>query len=105
MSLLPSVPAASSDAGKDATLRAAEKAGFFPVKLIEGPEAAALYTTHTCDFAPNIGDAFIVCDAGLATVNLTSYEVDSLTRWPMFKELVPTTGKCAYLTPGKASPR
>lgn len=62
------VPAVWSDAAKDATLKAAEKAGMGArgeLKLISEPEAAAVYTLKAIQ--PNhlkIGDNFIVCDAG-----------------------------------------
>jgi hypothetical protein len=64
------VPAVWSDAAKDATLRAAEKAGMGnkgDLKLISEPEAAAVYTLKAIQ--PNhlkIGDNFIVCDAGVS---------------------------------------
>jgi hypothetical protein len=39
-----------------------------------------------------VGDAFVLCDAGGGTVDLISYEVDSVTPLEL-KELVPGTGK------------
>jgi hypothetical protein len=63
------VPAVWSDSAKDATLKAAEKAGMgnrHDLKLISEPEAAAVYTLKAIQ--PNhlkIGDNFIVCDAGM----------------------------------------
>jgi hypothetical protein len=68
------VPAVWSDAAKDATLKAAEKAGMGnkgDLKLISEPEAAAVYTLKAIQ--PNhlkIGDNFIVCDAGESGHNL-----------------------------------
>lgn len=64
------VPAVWSDSAKDATLKAAEKAGMGSresgdLKLISEPEAAAVYTLKAIQ--PNhlsVGDNFIVCDAG-----------------------------------------
>lgn len=62
------VPAVWSDAAKNATLRAAERAGMgsmHDLKIISEPEAAAVYTLKAIQ--PNhlrIGDNFIVCDAG-----------------------------------------
>jgi len=70
-------------------------AGMFPVTLIKEPEAAALYTMHSLDFALNIGDAFVVCDAGGGTVDLISYEVVALSPNLQLKELVPGTGGMA----------
>ncbi|KAH6633887.1 putative hsp70 protein [Chaetomium sp. MPI-SDFR-AT-0129] len=90
-----SVPAVWSDAAKNATLQAAKIAGIFPVTLIKEPEAAALYTMHSLDFSLNIGDAFVVCDAGGGTVDLISYEVVGLSPSLQVKELVPGTGGMA----------
>ena len=67
------VPAVWSDAAKDSTLKAAEKAGMGnkgELKLISEPEAAAVYTLKAIQ--PNhlkIGDNFIVCDAGRSCVS------------------------------------
>lgn len=72
--------------------QAAKLAGLHPVTLIKEPEAAALYTMHSLDFALNIGDAFVICDAGGGTVDLISYEVVSVTPKLEVKELVPGTG-------------
>ncbi|KAK4183350.1 hypothetical protein QBC35DRAFT_467376 [Podospora australis] len=83
-----SVPAVWSDAAKNATLQASKIAGIFPVTLIKEPEAAALYTMHSLDFSLNIGDAFVVCDAGGGTVDLISYEVVGLNPNLQVKELV-----------------
>lgn len=76
------VPAVWSDSAKDATLKAAEKAGMgnrHELKLISEPEAAAVYTLKAIQ--PNhlkVGDNFIVCDAGkigpaCQSSNLTRY--------------------------------
>lgn len=65
------VPAVWSDSAKDATLKAAEKAGMgnrHDLKMISEPEAAAVYTLKAIQ--PNhlkVGDNFVVCDAGMAT--------------------------------------
>ncbi len=61
--------------------------------LIKEPEAAALYTMHSLDFSLNIGDVFVVCDAGGGTVDLISYEVLGLSPTLQVKEIVPGTGK------------
>lgn len=93
-----SVPAVWSDAAKNATLQASKIAGIFPVTLIKEPEAAALYTMHSLDFSLNVGDAFVVCDAGGGTVDLISYEVVGLSPNLQVKELVPGTGKAPLET-------
>jgi len=90
-----SVPAVWSDAAKHATLEAAKMAGMFPVTLIKEPEAAALYTMHSLDFALNVEDVFVVCDAGGGTVDLISYEVVAVTPNLQLRELVPGTGGMA----------
>lgn len=72
--------------------QAAERAGISPVILIKEPEAAALYTMHSLNFTLNVGDAFVVCDAGGGTVDLISYEVVGLSPSLQLKELVPGTG-------------
>jgi len=66
------VPAVWSDSAKDATLKAAERAGMGEgkrrPKLISEPEAAAVYTLKAIQ--PNhlkVGDNFVVCDAGKET--------------------------------------
>lgn len=87
------VPAVWSDAAKNATVQAAKVAGLFPVTLIKEPEAAALYTMHSLDFTLNVGDAFVVCDAGGGTVDLISYEVTDRNPKLQLKELVPGKGK------------
>lgn len=75
------VPAVWSDSAKDATLKAAEKAGMGKkgdLKLISEPEAAAVYTLKAIQ--PNhltVGDNFVVCDAGmiLQTSGLLSIDI------------------------------
>jgi molecular chaperone DnaK (HSP70) len=64
----------------------------FPVTLIKEPEAAALYILYLLDFILDIGDAFLVCDAGGGTVDLISYEVEEVRPHLKLKELVPGSG-------------
>ncbi|KAI2626431.1 actin-like ATPase domain-containing protein [Hypoxylon sp. NC1633] len=90
-----SVPAVWSDKAKDRTLRAAKKAGIHPVTLIKEPEAAALYTLHLHERALNVGDAFLVCDAGGGTVDLITYEITSLAPALELAEVVPGSGGMA----------
>ena len=65
-------PAVWSDSAKNMTLLAAERAGMgsrTEIQMISEPEAAAVYTLKAIQ--PNhlnIGDNFIVCDAGGGTV-------------------------------------
>ena len=115
------VPAVWSDKAQDATLRvrscrpsqagcrswsprvsfkltvgiqqqAARNAGLGPVRLVKEPEAAALFTLHQMgDQGLEVGDAFVICDAGGGTVDLISYEITSLKPFAL-KELVAATG-------------
>lgn len=73
--------------------KAAEAAGMKPITLIKEPEAAALYTFRNLGFSIKSDDAFVVCDAGGGTVDLVSYEVESLHPTTRIKELVPGNGK------------
>lgn len=77
------VPAIWTDAAKDATLRVAEKAGMGTnLYMISEPEAAAIYALRTMGEQQKLlrsGDNFIVCDAGGGTVDLISYEIQTLT--------------------------
>ncbi|KAJ4859795.1 hsp70 protein domain-containing protein [Trichoderma breve] len=75
-------PAVWSDTAKNTTLQAAERAGMgsrSEIQMISEPEAAAVYTLKAIQ--PNhlnIGDNFIVCDAGGGTVDLIAYKIISL---------------------------
>ncbi|KAI1143759.1 actin-like ATPase domain-containing protein [Hypoxylon sp. FL0543] len=90
-----SVPAVWSDKAKDRTMRAAKQAGIHPVILIKEPEAAALYTLHVHQRALNVGDSFLVCDAGGGTVDLITYEVTKLSPALELVEVVPGSGGMA----------
>ena len=71
------VPAVWSDAAKDATLKAAKRAGMGNnITLISEPEAAAVYALKSMQ-SGNLSDGnnFIVCDAGGGTVDLISFEI------------------------------
>ncbi|KAL9090220.1 MAG: hypothetical protein Q9159_002120 [Coniocarpon cinnabarinum] len=88
------VPAVWTDRAKDVTLKAAKAAGVQPARLITEPEAAALYTLNQMsNFSLKIGDAFVVCDAGGGTVDLISYEVQSLVPRLQLVELVEPSGE------------
>ncbi|EAT85318.2 hypothetical protein SNOG_07852 [Parastagonospora nodorum SN15] len=92
------VPAVWSDSAKDATLKAAEKAGMgkrHELQLISEPEAAAVYTLKAIQ--PNylkIGDNFIVCDAGGGTVDLIAYKILQLNPLRVEESAVGTGGLC-----------
>jgi hypothetical protein len=91
ITLVITVPAVWSDAAKDRTMQAFDKAGWnsleFPqlknTLIATEPEAAAIYTIRTLrgtaqnrDF--KVGDGFIVCDMGGGTVDLIAYKVTKL---------------------------
>ncbi|KAF3092569.1 hypothetical protein TWF225_001905 [Orbilia oligospora] len=76
------VPAVWSPVAKDRTLKAAKKAGLpSNIKLVTEPEAAALATLKevSSEERLNLGDVFIVCDAGGGTVDLISYMVTEVS--------------------------
>jgi hypothetical protein len=74
-------------------IQAARNAGITPVQLVKEPEAAALYTLrHMGNKGLQVGDAFVLCDAGGGTVDLISYEIMQLNPLQV-KELVSPSGK------------
>lgn len=98
MDFILTVPAVWSDAAKNATLQAAERAGMgnrHTLKLISEPEAAAVYTLRMIQ--PNgltVGDNFIVCDAGGGTVDLIAYQVTQVAPLRVEESAVGTGGLC-----------
>lgn len=92
------VPAVWSDAAKNATLQAAEKAGMghrHELKLISEPEAAAVYTLRTIQPSGlKVGDNFVVCDAGGGTVDLIAYKVTQVYPLRVEESAVGTGGLC-----------
>ncbi|RPB20356.1 actin-like ATPase domain-containing protein [Terfezia boudieri ATCC MYA-4762] len=89
-------PAVWSDKSKHATLMAAERTGMarcFQIRLISEPEAAALYTLKSIQPGNlQVGDNFVVCDAGGGTVDLISYEIVRTQPSLQIKESVTGTG-------------
>lgn len=92
------VPAVWSDAAKNATLQAAERAGMgsrHELKLISEPEAAAVYTLKTIQPSGlKVGDNYVVCDAGGGTVDLIAYKVNQLNPLRIEESAVGTGGLC-----------
>ncbi|KAK9474219.1 uncharacterized protein V1510DRAFT_306418 [Dipodascopsis tothii] len=76
------VPAIWTDAGKNATRRAAVQAGFIKdindrrLTLITEPEAAAIFCAREDANKVHAGEAFLVVDCGGGTVDLIAYEVE-----------------------------
>ncbi|KAF4585832.1 hypothetical protein GQ602_005137 [Ophiocordyceps camponoti-floridani] len=91
-------PAVWSDAAKNATRLAAERAGMgrrSEIQMISEPEAAAVYTLKAIQ--PNnlhVGDNFVVCDAGGGTVDLIAYKIMSLKPLRVEESAVGTGGLC-----------
>ncbi|RSL72961.1 hypothetical protein CEP53_000914 [Fusarium sp. AF-6] len=98
------VPATWSDAAKQLTLDAARDAGFASrphdrVRLITEPEAAAHLalrsSIHHVQDLIEVGARVMVCDLGGGTVDITSYEVQSISPGLKLRELcVGGGGKC-----------
>jgi len=74
------VPAVWSDAAQAKTRSCAEAAGMGKnLQIISEPEAAAIYALHAMDpHSIQVGDTFVLCDAGGGTVDLISYTVTEL---------------------------
>ncbi|RYP73513.1 hypothetical protein DL771_003552 [Monosporascus sp. 5C6A] len=91
------VPAIWSDLAKSKTLEACKRAGGpfrnSPITLISEPEAAAIYTLHGLDpHGLEVGDSFVICDAGGGTVDLISYTITNLKPILEIKEASPGSG-------------
>ena len=78
------VPAIWSDAAKKKTEDAAIRAGMgneHTLELLSEPESAAVYTLKNIDNAHSqirVHDRIVVCDAGGGTVDLISYDIQSI---------------------------
>ena len=74
------VPAVWSDSAQAKTRSCAFKAGMGKdLQIISEPEAAAIYALHAMDpHSVQVGDTFVLCDAGGGTVDLISYTVTEL---------------------------
>ncbi|KAI8935133.1 hypothetical protein NX059_007727 [Plenodomus lindquistii] len=107
VTLIITVPAVWSDAAKDATLQAIDKAGFNNWEmpqlkrtiLTTEPEAAAIYTIQSLrggvqDEQFAVGDGFIVCDMGGGTVDLISYRVAGIEPTALEETTVGTGSQC-----------
>ena len=83
------VSATQSDKAKETTLEAAVNAGIFPVVLIKEHEAANLCVIDQVGKQGlEVGNTFVLCDAGGGTIDLSEYEIAAL-RPLQLKELVP----------------
>jgi hypothetical protein len=107
ITLVVTVPAVWSDAAKDRTLQAFQKAGFnsreFPLLqrqiVTTEPEAAAIHTIKGMrgtvqEKSLSVGDGFMVCDMGGGTVDLISYKVSSLQPTTIAEATVGSGAQC-----------
>lgn len=92
------VPAIWSPLAKDKTLEIARKAGLpDEIELVTEPEAAALAVLkERCDDGDTlqVGDCFVVCDAGGGTVDLISYKITGLNPLAVEECVVGDGGLC-----------
>lgn len=90
------VPAVWSESAQASTRRCAEKAGMgigSRLHIITEPEAAAMYALDAMDpHNIEVGDTFVLCDAGGGTVDLISYTVSALKPTLQIKEAAPGSG-------------
>ncbi|TVY82722.1 Heat shock 70 kDa protein 12A [Lachnellula suecica] len=91
------VPAIWSEVAKEKTLKACKDAGLSPsqgkISLVSEPEAAAIFALHDLDpHELQIGDSFVLCDAGGGTVDLISYTIAELQPILKIREAAPGTG-------------
>jgi len=80
--LVLTVPAIWDHHAQELTREAAHKAGMMKrpnmkLELVSEPEAAARYVFNE-NLSLQVGDAFVVCDAGGGTIDLISYQVERL---------------------------
>lgn len=63
------------------------------LRVVSEPEAAAIWSLHRlAEYAPKVGDIFVVCDASGGTVDLISYEITALRPILRVIEAVPGHG-------------
>ena len=89
------VPAVWSDTAQAKTRNCAFNAGMGKdVQIISEPEAAAIYALHAMDpHSIEVGDTFVLCDAGGGTVDLISYTVSELKPILKVTEAAPGSGR------------
>ncbi|KAL9595123.1 MAG: hypothetical protein Q9219_006640 [cf. Caloplaca sp. 3 TL-2023] len=89
------VPAMWSESAVAKTRQCAENAGMgtgAALQIIAEPEAAAVYALHRmAAYDPQIGDTFIVCDAGGGTVDLVTYRI--ISRKPKLRVVEVVSGQ------------
>ncbi|PUU79590.1 hypothetical protein B9Z19DRAFT_979106 [Tuber borchii] len=98
------VPAVWSDKARQMTMEAAIRAGLGVragedstglLRLITEPEGAAEYALRSIQpNSMNVGDCFVVCDAGGGTVDLISYRISSLIPLQLNEVAIGTGALC-----------
>ncbi|KAF7529710.1 hypothetical protein G7054_g9760 [Neopestalotiopsis clavispora] len=91
------VPAVWSVSAQNMTLRCARNAGMAlssQPEVISEPEAAAIYGLGKTmnDVSLNVGDTFVICDAGGGTVDLITYKITELGDHPSVIEAAAGSG-------------
>ncbi|KAH8723592.1 Hsp70 family protein [Phaeosphaeriaceae sp. PMI808] len=107
ITLLVTIPAIWSDAAKNLTLQAVQRAGFnnthFPqlkrTVLVTEPEAASIYTIKTLHGTTyeqqlKLGNGFIICDMGGGTADRISYRIAKLQPTVIEEATVGTGDQC-----------
>ncbi|MCJ1346745.1 hypothetical protein MMC31_004963 [Peltigera leucophlebia] len=96
------VPAIWKDYARQGMEEAARKSGILDPRLAgpttltfaPEPEAAALATLCENGRSINVGDVFVICDAGGGTVDLISYEVGDTDPIELHETVIGTGGLC-----------
>jgi Hsp70 protein len=88
------VPAIWSEAAKYRTRGCAKRAGMGgDLQIISEPEAAVIYALDATDPENlQVGDTFVLCDAGGGTVDLISYTIEELKPTLRIREAAPGNG-------------
>lgn len=90
------VPAIWTDRAQYRTRVCAERAGMGDrneLQIISEPEAAGIFALDTMpNIGLNVGETFVVCDAGGGTVDLVSYTIKTLKPSPSVYETAPGSG-------------
>jgi molecular chaperone DnaK (HSP70) len=90
------VPAIWREAAKEKTKVACQKAGFktsTEIHLVSEPEAAAISALHGLDpHGLQVGESFVLCDAGGGTVDLITYTITALHPILSVREAASGTG-------------
>ncbi|KAF8536961.1 hypothetical protein BDD12DRAFT_848723 [Trichophaea hybrida] len=96
------VPATWSDSARALMVKAAKGAGFGTHRdnfnLISESESAAVYTLKVIQPNLNMGDSFIICDAGKETVDLISYKIMAMEPLKLDEIVSGTSNLCGSMS-------